>query len=274
LARKGIVPPAKAFEVISVEAMRLKRLADDILDVSRIEGKRLALKKEYFSVNAMLAGVVESARTTIKVDAVTLKFTPSTDVVLKHEEKPGLTQSEYASDFIFADKYRIVQVITNILNNAVKFTKQGSIEVSTKLLDGGNAIEISVSDTGGGIPDEIFPKLFDKFATKGVAEGTQNGTGLGLFISQSIIKEHDGSIAGLNNSNGGATFRVVLPTTRAMHKTQIPRSTKPEVSELESVRTRQPPGDQILEKVVPSLDSRTVNSTITANSGQAHALNS
>jgi len=189
--------------------------------VSRIEGKRLNLKKEFFSVNEVLTKIVESTKPSVKADAVALKFMPYSHIDENQNGKPTPAQSSIESDLVFADKYRIIQVITNILNNAVKFTKVGSIEVSTKLLDSGSSIEITISDTGGGIPDEIFPKLFGKFATKGVAEGTQNGTGLGLFISQSIIKEHDGSITGLNNKNGGATFRVILPTAKPMNKTEV-----------------------------------------------------
>jgi signal transduction histidine kinase len=249
LARKGVVPPTKAFEVISVEALRLKRLADDILDVSRIEGKRLNLKKEYFSINDLVAQLVESTRASTRTDAVTLTFRPN--IHLEQKGKEQRTRSDNTGDDVFADKYRIIQVITNILNNAVKFTKQGSIEVTTNLLDNGSAIEISISDTGGGIPNEIFPRLFEKFATKGVAEGTQNGTGLGLFISQSIIKEHDGSIAGLNNDKGGATFRVILPTAKNMTKTQVSMNAMPETTQQLVTQRQQQPTDQIAQKVAP-----------------------
>jgi signal transduction histidine kinase len=204
LAKKGVVSQGNAFEVILTEAKRLKRLADDILDVSRIEGKRLNLKKESFSINEVLAKLVEETRPSLKNDAVFMTFQSNV--------------SSDSSDRVHCDKYRIVQVMINIVNNAVKFTKKGSIEIRTESLDDGSAIEIIVADTGGGIPDEIFPKLFEKFATKGVQEGTQNGTGLGLFISKAIVEAHNGSIVGLNNDRGGATFKVILPTEKVSNK--------------------------------------------------------
>src|SRR5437867_4447352 len=204
LAKKGVVPQGKAFEVILTEAKRLKRLADDILDVSRIEGKRLNLKKESFSINEMLAKLVEETRPSLKKDEVFMTF------------QSNVTSD--SSDRVHCDKYRIIQVMINIVNNAVKFTKKGSIEIRTESLDDGSAIEIIVADTGGGIPDEIFPKLFEKFATKGVEEGTQNGTGLGLFISKAIVEAHNGSIVGLNNNREGATFKVILPTEKVSSK--------------------------------------------------------
>ena len=199
LARKGVVNQEKAFEVISNEAKRLKRLADDILDVSRIEGKRLSLNKETFSIDELLIKLVEENRTSLN-RGVSMSF--------KSDIK---TSKVHANDIIYGDKYRIMQVMANIITNSIKFTKSGSIEVASRPLDSGSAIEVIVSDTGGGIPDEIFPKLFEKFATKGVGQGTQNGTGLGLFISKAIIEAHGGTIAGLNNNKGGATFRVILP---------------------------------------------------------------
>ena len=107
-----------------------------------------------------------------------------------------------------ADKERLSQVIFNLLSNAIKFTKEGggSISVNTEKED--NHILVSVKDTGSGIDSEILPRLFTKFATKSF----EIGTGLGLFISKSIIEIHDGKIWAENNSNGkGATFSFSLP---------------------------------------------------------------
>ncbi|MDQ3837756.1 MAG: ATP-binding protein, partial [Thermoproteota archaeon] len=75
-----------------------------------------------------------------------------------------------------------------------------------------NKVNIKISDNGGGIPDDILPRLFEKFATKG-RKGKENrqGTGLGLFITKSIITAHNGVIRGYNNNTGGATFSITLP---------------------------------------------------------------
>jgi signal transduction histidine kinase len=107
--------------------------------------------------------------------------------------------------FVRADRGRITQVISNLLNNALKFTEEGRITVEAHKDD--RDILFSVSDAGIGIDPEIMPKLFTKFATK-----STRGTGLGLFISKSIIEAHGGKIWGENNKEGaGATMSFTLP---------------------------------------------------------------
>ncbi|TLY06630.1 MAG: HAMP domain-containing histidine kinase [Thaumarchaeota archaeon] len=111
-----------------------------------------------------------------------------------------------------ADKGRVTQVITNLINNAVKFTNNGTISVRAD--QNGHEVLISVRDTGTGIDPEIMPRLFSKFASR-----SQSGTGLGLFISKSIIEAHGGRIWGYNNKNGqGATFSFSLPLVEIQEK--------------------------------------------------------
>ena len=113
-----------------------------------------------------------------------------------------------------ADKSRIAEVISNFLNNAVKFTPQGSIMIDVKEHNTGDNncnnrsyIIVSVKDTGKGIDVNILPKLFTKFASK-----SYHGTGLGLFISKGIVEAHGGRIWAENNPDGtGATFSFSLP---------------------------------------------------------------
>ncbi len=114
-----------------------------------------------------------------------------------------------------ADKNRLCQVISNLLNNAIKFTDEGSITVivgTKKINNNSNKVIVSIKDTGTGIDSEILPKLFTKFATK----SPMPGTGLGLFISKSIIEMHGGSIWAFNNDeknkdDRGSTFTFSLP---------------------------------------------------------------
>ena len=113
-----------------------------------------------------------------------------------------------------ADKNRLCQVISNLLNNAIKFTDEGSITVivETIKINNNNKVIVSIKDTGTGIDSEILPKLFTKFATKSPIPGT----GLGLFISKSIIEMHGGSIWAYNNDeknkdDRGSTFTFSLP---------------------------------------------------------------
>ncbi|MFY9797009.1 MAG: HAMP domain-containing sensor histidine kinase [Candidatus Nitrosopolaris sp.] len=110
--------------------------------------------------------------------------------------------------FIEADKARISQVISNLLSNAIKFTNEGTVNITAAAVPNTNEIVVSITDTGPGIDSEILPRLFTKFATK-----SRTGTGLGLFISKSIIDAHGGKIWGKNNypEGKGATFGFSLP---------------------------------------------------------------
>ena len=113
----------------------------------------------------------------------------------------------------------INQAISNIISNAVKFTKVGTIEVETFVYYDKNKTQISVRDTGTGIPNEVLADLFGKFVSKGIETRNKHGTGLGLFISNAIVKAHQGKIIGYNNNvNGkGATFIITLPIDPGIH---------------------------------------------------------
>jgi signal transduction histidine kinase len=180
-------------DVILRNARRLQRLAEDILDVTKIDSRTLELNKERFNLKDILSNLVQDYRGQIEKkdnneQNLTIIYEPKDDTILVH-----------------ADKARITQVISNIVNNSLKFTKLGKISITSKKNDS-HAI-VSVKDTGIGIDPEIMPKLFSKFATK-----SPSGTGLGLFISKAIVEAHGGKIWAENNSDGkGATFRFSLP---------------------------------------------------------------
>lgn len=172
-------------------AKRLDRLAADILDVTNIEGKSLKLNKTTFDIDEILSQLVTEYSRQIEKDVA--------------KNKKIKISYEPLHVMILADNYRITQVISNIINNAIKFTDQGIITII------GNAdsaeLTIKISDTGKGIDNEIINRLFDKFVSR-----SEQGTGLGLFISKNIIEAHGGRIMGFNNENGiGATFVIVLP---------------------------------------------------------------
>jgi signal transduction histidine kinase len=176
-------------KAISRNATRLQRLTNDILDVTRIESQTLNLYKEKFNLSDLIGSVVEDQR--------------SRDNKYNSEDSP----------IVEADKDRITQVISNILNNAIKFVsnqKEGGGTVSVTLEDNHSNREeiiVNIRDNGEGIHREILPRLFTKFATKSFS-----GTGLGLYISKSIIEEHGGRMWAQNNSDGqGATFTFTLP---------------------------------------------------------------
>ena len=180
-------------DVISRNAKRLHRLTEDILDVTRIESKSLKLHKEQFNLNDVIVNTIDD----IKINRY-------------FNNKKNDIKILYDSDkdiFVKADKERLSQVIFNLLSNAIKFTsgEGGNISIISEKKD--NQLIVSIKDTGSGIDPDILPRLFSKFVTKSF-----EGTGLGLFISKSIIEAHGGKIWAGNNSNGkGATFSFILP---------------------------------------------------------------
>jgi signal transduction histidine kinase len=174
-------------------AKRLDRLASDILDVTRIESKSLKLNKEQFDLSDVLSTCVQDLREQMENDDSTGR-----------NVKISYIQS---SILVEADKGRITQVILNLLRNAIKFTSEGVISINAFRKD--DKIIVSVKDTGPGIDPEILPRLFSKFVTK-----SDKGTGLGLFISKSIIDAHRGTIWAENNADGkGCTFTFSIPST-------------------------------------------------------------
>ena len=199
-------------EIILRNANRLHQLAEDILDVTRIQSNTLKLRKERFNLNNVILNVVDDYR----------KRIANGNVKVIHELANSTT-------IVDADKRRLTQVISNLFDNAIKFTMEGTVTVTTivrrKDLDRDSAKEeeeeevvIAVKDTGTGIDSELMPRLFTKFATK-----SYQGTGLGLFISKSIVEAHGGKMWAENNNNNnkdgsdfnrqhrGAAFYFSLP---------------------------------------------------------------
>ena len=174
-------------EMILRNARRLEKLTEDLLDVTRIESHSFHLNKDHFNLKDVILAQTKDYQKQADDDRIELHYNQK-DVIVD------------------ADKARITQVIANLLRNAICFTEGGgliSITADTK-----NAqVVVSISDTGSGISPEIYPKLFTKFVTK-----SEKGTGLGLFISRSIIEAHGGRIWADNNKDGkGATFIFTLP---------------------------------------------------------------
>jgi two-component system, OmpR family, sensor histidine kinase VicK len=185
-------------DVIIRNAKRLQQLADDILDVTKIESQSLKLKNERFDLQELVTAIVNEYSQLIIKSNKNVKL----EYRLKQEQK------NTSSFFVYADRVRISQVLSNLLTNAIKFTNEGDIIVTAEIHDGNkNSIVVRVKDNGAGIDSEILPQLFTKFASKSF-----QGTGLGLFISKSIIEAHGGKMWAENNSDGkGATFYFSLP---------------------------------------------------------------
>jgi len=185
------VKQREMLEVAIRNAKRLQQLTNDILDVTKIEGSSLELKKEYFNLNDVVINAMNDiilGKGVLKNEKIKLSYNPQ-DILIR------------------ADKERISQVISNLLSNAIKFTPEGTILIRVENDENNNKINLSVKDTGQGISSTILPRLFTKFASK-----SYKGTGLGLFISKGIVEAHGGKIWGENNPDGkGATFSFSLP---------------------------------------------------------------
>ena len=188
-------------DVIVRNAKRLQRLTEEILDVTKIESQSLRLDKEGFNLNDVILNCINDVKAERYVK----------------DEKNLPVFYEPKDIFVDADRGRVAQVISNLLSNAIKFTaKEGALSITINRIsnyDGDVAI-VTVKDTGQGVEFDMLPKLFTKFATRSFS-----GTGLGLYISKSIVEAHGGKIWAENNIDSkGAKFSFSLPI-RAKHTT-------------------------------------------------------
>lgn len=179
-------------EAISRNAERLYSLVTNMLSIARIESQTMRLNKIIFDLNVKIENVIKDVSQQIdlrKADKVRIDFRPSGKIN------------------IVADKEKIFQVFANLLNNAIKFTNEGTIKISVEEKEKTNEAVVTIKDSGPGIDAEIIPHLFSKFKTK-----SEKGLGLGLYISKNIVEAHHGKIEAFNNPNSeGATFVVTLP---------------------------------------------------------------
>ena len=180
-------------DVVVRNAKRLRQLTEDVLDVTRIESNSLQLNKEEIDLEDLALHVIHDYEMSTQ-SKIKLVFSSDDDT----ERESGKDTAKIGT--ISADKHRIQQVLSNLINNAVKYTSEGGI-VSIKIrTDSSNArndrvVTVSVKDTGSGIDPVVMPRLFSKFASSN--KGT--GMGLGLYISKSIIEAHGGEIWAENN---------------------------------------------------------------------------
>jgi signal transduction histidine kinase len=199
LSRKVGNEAVEYVNVIIKNAKRLHHLAEDLLDITRIEAKTLKLKKQSSNFVNTILEVVQDYSSSIKISKsapnVIISFSVSEDLEFMN---------------ILADQNRIKQVISNLLSNSLKFTEQGTITVTAERNnhnDKQSELIVRVKDTGIGIATDMLPKLFSKFVTK-----SEKGTGLGLYICKGIIEAHGGKIWAQNNKDTeGATFSFSLP---------------------------------------------------------------
>jgi two-component system sensor histidine kinase VicK len=190
-------------EIIRRNAKRLQRLTSDILETARIEAGSLTLHRERFDVAEVIKDTIKDIQQNQNTENIRLEH---------YYCRPSFDNNN--SIIVNADKWKITEVIWNLLDNAVKFTKEkgGTISALTEIKE--NYAVIKIKDTGKGVDVDMIPRLFSKFATK-----SERGTGLGLFISKSIVEAHGGKIWAENNKDGeGATFTFTLPMAAEAQK--------------------------------------------------------
>ena len=199
MAKYGDVDKDQAIEVILRQAQKLRQLSTDILEVSKIDSNNLILNKKKVKIGDFLQELITPYRADTKHEV---------SIVLDVDHNTEMN----------IDAVRISQVINNILQNAIKFTKVGRITIKKRTLidssldtENSSISEIIISDTGPGIPEDLLPKLFGKFVTQDIDGLNKYGSGLGLYISKAIVEAHGGRISGNNNQGTGASFRILLP---------------------------------------------------------------
>jgi PAS domain S-box-containing protein len=179
-------------QVIEEETDRLTRLVSDILDVSRIESGRLTLKKRDFDLSKLVRIIIGKLQSQF----------PNHEIVLISPESMGPVR---------ADPDKIEQVFVNLVDNAAKYSPSGG-EITLTLEAQARSVECSVKDIGVGVPEEHLPHIFEKFhRVDNRATREIYGTGLGLYVSKSIVEAHGGNIWAESVLGEGSTFRFTLP---------------------------------------------------------------
>jgi signal transduction histidine kinase/CheY-like chemotaxis protein len=213
LRKKPADPDAQeTHDMMERQIAQLARLIDDLLDVSRIDRGKLELRAERIPVEAVLRTAIDTAKPNIDAQGHSL--------AVRFPDKPL---------FVEGDLVRLSQVVSNLLNNAAKFTPPGGrIELAARAEEGRAVLR--VADNGIGIAPERLPEIFDMFVQLSPG-GTAGGLGLGLTLARAIVRRHGGEILARSaGENRGTEFLVVLPLTAApsLEKPQEPARAAPE----------------------------------------------
>ena len=194
------LPPvaARTRDMMERQLVHLVRLVDDLLDVSRISRDRLELRLERLTLEQVVAHALESSQTGVDAAGQTLELR------LPPEPVP-----------LVGDLTRLAQVVSNLVNNAAKYTPPGGHIVLSGQVQGGQVL-LQVSDNGAGITAEMLPQVFDLFAqAEDTRHSAQGGLGIGLWLVRKLVELHDGTVRAHSDGLGrGSTFSVRLPLRR------------------------------------------------------------
>lgn len=193
------VREAQVISKIYKESKRLTKLVEYLLNVSRIEGKRLKLNLKELNLRTL-------------IDEVTSEYRPLASAQGIAITAEGLEDLKDGKNKVMIDEDRMKQVLVNLVDNSLKFTKAGG-KIIIKCSEDSGKIITEISDTGIGINKELMPRIFEKFQQEPGSYLKENkGTGLGLFIVKSIVELHNGSIQAKSSPGKGTTFKFILPT--------------------------------------------------------------
>jgi len=184
---------AEFAKTILTHARRMQRLVDDLLDLSRIESGGWSPKPEIVGVDDLLGELTAGPSSAASEKGVRVVTAVSPD-----------------SRVIWADRTALVQIVLNLLENAVRHTQHGSVTVGTRRADGG--VEFYVADTGGGIAGEHLSRIFERFYRVDTGRARETGgTGLGLAIVKHLVEAHGGRVSAISSVGAGTTIGVILP---------------------------------------------------------------
>jgi two-component system sensor histidine kinase KdpD len=177
-------------EAIENEAQRLNRLVGNLLDLSRIEAGSIRPEKSWYDLGSLIHEVAGRLRSVTAGHKLTINVPDGLQPVL-------------------FDYVEIDQVLSNLIENAVKYTPAGT-EICVSARAAGNQVEVEVADRGAGIPEATLPRLFDAFY-RASDSGLAKGSGLGLAVAKGLVEAHGGSIRIENREGGGTRFVFTLP---------------------------------------------------------------
>ena len=197
LAKNQIISENEALEGISNITTHLENVANNVLDLSKIENSKLELNLEPIMINNVIEEVV-------KIEM----YNPNRKVPILFSGDLNIGAH--------LDRTRIKQVIRNILNNCIKYTRSGEIKIKTYVLSEEKVIKIMISDSGPKIPEHILPVIFEKFSTG----DKTSGFGLGMYISKMIVEAHKGTIIAYNENNN-PVFEITLPIVQLNIESKI-----------------------------------------------------
>ncbi|KUO58431.1 MAG: hypothetical protein APF84_01690 [Gracilibacter sp. BRH_c7a] len=183
-------------KVILLEANRLKRLVNDLLELSRLQSDVIDLEKEWINIAQLINEVNVKFQTSLLQNNIDFEMAIDTK-----------------AESIFADRFKLEQVLINLISNAIRYSFDGKIIVTTQKRE--NGVELRISDTGEGIPEDDLPLIFERLYRSDKSRNRESGgTGIGLSIVKNIIDAHNGMIHVKSILGEGTTFTILFPSMK------------------------------------------------------------